>query len=61
LSHVLGRLGEHVLAVQHRRAGFEAMPVVISYFRGAGLPVSLLLLASAFRCGGNGRKRRRSG
>ena len=34
---------------EHRRAGFEAMPVVISAFRGEGLPVSLLLLASAFR------------
>jgi len=49
LSHVLGRLGLHDLAEEHRRAGFEAMPVVISAFRGEGLPVSLLLLASAFR------------
>ena len=49
LSHVLGRLGEHTLAEEHRRAGFEAMPVVISPFRGEGLPVSLLLLSSAFR------------
>ena len=49
LSHVLGRLGEHVLAEEHRRAGFGAMPVVISPFRGEGLPVSLLLLSSAFR------------
>ena len=46
---MLGRLGEHALAEEHRRAGFEAMPVVISAFRGEGLPVSLLLLASAFR------------
>jgi hypothetical protein len=52
LSHVLGRLGQHALAEEHHRAGFEAMPVVISAFRGQGLPVSLLLLASAFR--GNG-------
>jgi hypothetical protein len=49
LSHVLGRLGEHALAEEHRRTGFEAMPVVIRHFRGEGLPVSLLLLASAFR------------
>ncbi|MGC2130915.1 MAG: tetratricopeptide repeat protein [Candidatus Aquilonibacter sp.] len=49
LSHVLGRLGQHALAEEHRRAGFEAMPVVLSAFRGEGLPVSLLLLSSAFR------------
>jgi len=49
LSHVLARLGEDALAEEHRRAGFGVMPVVISAFRGEGLPVSLLLLASAFR------------
>ncbi|MGD0969563.1 MAG: tetratricopeptide repeat protein [Candidatus Aquilonibacter sp.] len=49
LSHVLGRLGEDVLAEEHRRRGFELMPVVVSYYRGAGMPVSVLLLSSAFR------------
>ena len=49
LSHVLGRLGEDALAEEHRRRGFEAMPVVVSYFRGSNLPVSVLLLSSAFR------------
>ncbi len=49
LSHVLGRLGEDVLAEEHRRRGFEAMPVVVNYYRGAGMPVSVLLLSSAYR------------
>jgi tetratricopeptide (TPR) repeat protein len=49
LSHVLGRLGEDALAEQHRRRGFELMPVVVSYYRGAGMPISVLLLSSAYR------------
>ncbi|HTU68771.1 MAG TPA: tetratricopeptide repeat protein [Candidatus Baltobacteraceae bacterium] len=49
LSHVLGRLGEHEAAEEHRQAGFAAMPVVVSAFRGAGAPVSVLLLCSAYR------------
>jgi tetratricopeptide (TPR) repeat protein len=49
LSHVLGRLGEDALAEEHRRRGFELMPVVVSYYRGAGMPVSVLLLSSAYR------------
>ena len=49
LSHVLGRLGKDALAEEHRRRGFEAMPVVVSYYRGAGMPVSVLLLSSAYR------------
>jgi hypothetical protein len=49
LSHVLGRLGEDALAEEHRRRGFELMPVVVSYYRGAGMPISVLLLSSAYR------------
>jgi glutathione synthase/RimK-type ligase-like ATP-grasp enzyme len=49
LSHVLGRLGLEEDAERHRQLGFQAMPVVVSAFRGEGMPVSLLLLSSAFR------------
>jgi Flp pilus assembly protein TadD len=45
LSHVLGRLGEHVLAEEHRRAGFEAMPVVITeafFSEGGGNTVGMI-------------------
>ncbi len=49
LSHVLGRLGQDEEAERHRQLGFKAMPVVVSAFRGEGIPVSLLLLSSAFR------------
>ena len=36
-------------ADRHRQLGFMVMPVVVSAFRGEGMPVSLLLLSSAFR------------
>jgi glutathione synthase/RimK-type ligase-like ATP-grasp enzyme len=49
LSHVLGRMGLEGEAERHRQLGFKAMPVVVSAFRGEGMPVSLLLLSSAFR------------
>lgn len=49
LSHVLERLGEREEAQAHRRAGFGAMPVSVSAFRGAGMPVSVLILSSAFK------------
>jgi hypothetical protein len=49
LSHVLGRLGQDEEAERHRQLGFKVMPVVVSPFRGEGVPVSLLLLSSAFR------------
>jgi tetratricopeptide (TPR) repeat protein len=49
LSHVLGRMGLDEEAERHRQLGFMAMPVVVSAFRGEGMPVSLLLLSSAFR------------
>ena len=49
LSHVLGRLGLEEEAERHRQIGFMVMPVVVSAFRGEGMPVSLLLLSSAFR------------
>jgi tetratricopeptide (TPR) repeat protein len=49
LSHALGRMGLEGEAERHRQLGFRAMPVVVSAFRGVGLPVSLLLLSSAFR------------
>jgi hypothetical protein len=49
LSHVLERMGEHDEAEEHRRIGFAAMPIAISAFRGEGLPVSVLVLASALR------------
>jgi hypothetical protein len=49
LSHVLARLGDDALAEEHRRRGFEAMPVVVSYYRGDAVPISVLLLCSAYR------------
>ncbi len=49
LSHVLERMGLEEEAERHRQLGFQAMPVVVSAFRGEGMPVSLLLLSSAFR------------
>ncbi len=49
LSHVLGRMGREEEAERHRQLGFMAMPVIVSAFRGEGLPVSILLLSSAFR------------
>ena len=49
LSHVLGRMGLEEEAERHRQIGFMVMPVVVSAFRGEGMPVSLLLLSSAFR------------
>jgi len=49
LSHVLERMGLEEEAERHRQLGFKVMPVVVSAFRGEGMPVSLLLLSSAFR------------
>ena len=49
LSHVLERMGLEEEADRHRQLGFMVMPVVVKAFRGEGLPVSLLLLSSAFR------------
>ena len=49
MSHVLARIGETELAEQHRRAGFAAMPVTVGAFRGAGVPVPLLVLSSVHR------------
>lgn len=49
LGNVLARLGEPERAQEHRRRGFEAMPVIVDPFRGEGIPVSLLLLCSAYR------------
>ena len=49
LSHVLERMGLEEEAERHRQLGFMVMPVVVKAFRGEGMPVSLLLLSSAFR------------
>jgi hypothetical protein len=49
ISHVFSRLGDDGTAERHRRAGFSAAPISVSAFRGEGLPVALLVLASTRR------------
>jgi glutathione synthase/RimK-type ligase-like ATP-grasp enzyme len=46
ISHVLERLGEYEAALAHRHKGFTALPISVSPYRGAGVPVSVLVLSS---------------
>jgi len=51
LANILAESGDHPGAASHRQMGFASRPVVALPYRGAGPPVSLLLLAAS--AGGN--------
>jgi aromatic-L-amino-acid decarboxylase len=51
LAYVLAELGDNEGAQRHRRLGFQDRPVLTLPYRGAGPPVTLLLLVSSV--GGN--------
>jgi Tfp pilus assembly protein PilF/glutathione synthase/RimK-type ligase-like ATP-grasp enzyme len=46
ISHVLERLGESEAALVHRRKGFTALPISVRPYRGASVPISVLVLSS---------------
>ncbi|HUA09711.1 MAG TPA: tetratricopeptide repeat protein [Candidatus Acidoferrales bacterium] len=49
LSHVLERTGDLEAAERHRREGFTTLPISVKAFRGAGMPVSVLVFSSVHR------------